>query len=777
MSRPADRPIVLEVFAALLVPAGAFGFIRVFVEIGDVTPIIGASLMSSALAVALRRLRVPLALAAIVSLASISLLLIARYAPGTSRYLIVPTGDTVDELRLLVDDGLERFRALRAPVPALPPFIAATMIAAWIMAFLTDWGAHRLRLAFEPVLPAGLLFIFSAVLGDGSRRILSTVVFAAAVVAWAVAQRAMSLARATWLSADRQRGPAGVARSAALVGMAVLLGGLLVGPRLPGAGEEELYYWRNRTDPTRQAISPFVEISNRLVEQQDVDLFRVTSSQPTYWRLTGLDTYKVENAQWTTEQNFTETSGPLPGSGEQAGTTVELVHTIEIQGLSGIWLPAAYAPAEVLSADDATIWNPETASLALTRDSANPSGEDSLYEGLRYTLVSQLQLHTADELRAAPDTVPADIAERFVGVPAGVTDRVLSEALAITAGASTRYDQALALQDHFQQFDYSTSLSRRQGDPIEQFLDERVGFCQQFSGTFALMARSLGIPTRVAVGFTWGDPVEGEADTYQVTGRHTHAWPEVWFAGLGWVAFEPTPGRGAPNADYTNLSERQDSLVQEDLSDSITPTTQPETGSTTTSLDLPEFLEDQGAFGDTDAGSGGGSASPLGPVWVRGLLLAGLAYLIGAPMWFRLRRARRHRSAATDADRVEALWADAADDLDIHFGLRRGPAETRTEFARRAGGDARVPVEALATLADVTTVARFAGAVSPGSFDQASAAAADIDARVRSRTRARQRWLRQADPRRLLRPTGRPVRPAVRHSEHDDASESEPTPV
>ena len=71
------------------------------------------------------------------------------------------------------------------------------------------------------------------------------------------------------------------------------------------------------------------------------------------------------------------------------------------------------------------------------------------------------------------------------------------------------------------------------------------------------MLRTLGIPTRVAVGFTSGVPLgDGE---YSVLGRNAHAWPEVWFDGIGWVAFEPTPGRGAPNAQsYTGLPPQQD---------------------------------------------------------------------------------------------------------------------------------------------------------------------------------------------------------------------------
>src|SRR5690606_14327556 len=103
--------------------------------------------------------------------------------------------------------------------------------------------------------------------------------------------------------------------------------------------------------------------------------------------------------------------------------------------------------------------------------------------------------------------------------------------------------------------EYSTDIdSGHSTDALVDFLDSRRGYCEQFAGTFAAMARTLGIPARVAVGFTPGDPDPAVADTFVVRGRHAHAWPEVWFPQVGWVPFEPTPGRGMPGAtDYTGL--------------------------------------------------------------------------------------------------------------------------------------------------------------------------------------------------------------------------------
>ncbi len=755
---PSSQPSALREFtAAALVPAGVFGFARVFEHTSAVIPIIGASVLSTFVAAVLRRRGVPLAVSGIISFAVLVVVVVLRYAPGTTVLGIVPTSDSLPPLEELVKQGVEQFRALRAPVPDLPSFVAFAMIGAWAMAFLTDWGAQRLRLAFEPVLPAGLLFVFSAVLGSGERRILATLVFAGAVMAWAVVQRTEHLAiGSAWLNTDQRRGPAIVARNATAVAVVALLVGLTAGPRLPGADAEEWFYWRGRNDPTRTVVSPFVEIGDRLVEQKDTELFTVTADRPAYWRVAGLDTFDQENAAWSTRLTFEDADGPLPGERSATEDSIVITQDITITNLSAIWLPAAFAPSRIVSSDEEVTWNTDTASLAISR------GEDDAdrnSDGLSYTVESVLPIFDPSALRTASSFVPAAIADRYLDVPSSLSPRVVNEALEITAGAETNYDRAIALQNHFRQFDYSLSLSPRSGDPIEQFLDERIGFCQQFSGTFAIMARTLGMPTRVAVGFTWGDPIPDQENTYQVTGRHTHAWPEVWFEDFGWVAFEPTPGRGAPGAGYTGVGEQQDSLVQETLDTEPEDTTPTDVDPLDQTPNLEDVIPDFGDESETTAGAGSsdGGSGPPGPTWLWiALALAAVGAAIG-PVAHRIGRRRRSHAAATPSERIAVLWADTADDLIDFFAITRDPSETRSEFARRLDGDPRLPVGALSTLADAATVAHYGGPIDH-LVAEAEAASAEIRDAVERRTSRLQRWQRLSDPRRLVRPKRRVAR-------------------
>ena len=528
---------------------------------------------------------------------------------------------------------------------------------------------------------------------------------------------------------------------------------MLAGPFLPGSESNPLYSWRNPGDPIRQVESPYVSIKAQLDEQSSVRLFTVRSDRPAYWRIAGLDAY--EDERWTTKGSFLEEDGELPGTLPRAGATVTIRQTFNVEKLGAIWLPTAFAPSRIIESTTPITWNRDTESLTV-----DESRETS--DGLTYTVESVVPLYTADELRAANGPLPPAVVEKYLALPLDLTPQVASQAQEITAGATTAYDQMLALQAHFRGYEYSLDLSPREGDGIEQFLAERVGFCQQFSGTFALMARSLGVPARVAVGFTWGDPVAGEEGLYAVSGRQAHAWPEVYFADLGWVAFEPTPGRGAPDALHNTAPAAQDSLVQPDNPGQPTTTTTRAPG--TPGLGAAP-LDFEAGLGIPEQGEG--LATPVVvesgvPVWLVAAVAATIAYLVGVPTWHRLRRARRRQRAAGPRAMIDAAWANAAESIELATGLVRPPAVTRVAWATQLRGDTRVPGDRLGELAAIVTRARYDTTHEPTVEDIAAAndAAAAVTRHVYQRLGWGPRWRAELDPRRLVRPTRRDLSPA-----------------
>ena len=125
----------------------------------------------------------------------------------------------------------------------------------------------------------------------------------------------------------------------------------------------------------------------------------------------------------------------------------------------------------------------------------------------------------------------------------------------VAGRASTPYGAVLALESWFRQtggFHYDESPPHLDGPPLLNFVTRtKPGSCQHFAGAMALMLRLLGVPSRVAVGFTSGTR---DGDDWVVTDHDAHAWVEVWFPGQGWIPFDPTPGRGTFGGDYSYAS-------------------------------------------------------------------------------------------------------------------------------------------------------------------------------------------------------------------------------
>jgi protein-glutamine gamma-glutamyltransferase len=144
----------------------------------------------------------------------------------------------------------------------------------------------------------------------------------------------------------------------------------------------------------------------------------------------------------------------------------------------------------------------------------------------------------------------------------GAYEGVYRQARDIVGSPPSPYGAVVALETWFRSggdFIYDELPPRVAGTPplVSFVTDNRRGYCQHFAGAMALMLRQLGIPARVAAGFTTGryDRDDGH---WVVADRNAHTWVEVWFQGFGWLPFDPTPGRGALGASYTASSFRFD---------------------------------------------------------------------------------------------------------------------------------------------------------------------------------------------------------------------------
>src|SRR5581483_6233149 len=226
----------------------------------------------------------------------------------------------------------------------------------------------------------------------------------------------------------------------------------------------------------------------------------------------------------------------LPSGVASQAPANSVVQQYSVEALDSIWLPAAYEPDHIDGVKNVS-YNADSGSLISDADTSN---------GLQYKVQSAVPHLSAAQLEKAPATLPADLKTRYTALPA-IPQRVRAAALQAIGTARTPYAMALNIEKFFRKGDFVYDLNVREGhseSAIETFLRTKRGYCEQFAGTYAVLARAMGLPTRVAVGFTPGEL--GPDGQYHVRGLNAHAWPEVYIDGYGWVAFEPTPGRGIP---------------------------------------------------------------------------------------------------------------------------------------------------------------------------------------------------------------------------------------
>lgn len=618
----------------------------------------------------------------------------------------LPTGATLDAARAAIDVAGAEFREVAAPTAPLPGFQLLAGLALWGAVWFADWTAFRLRTTAEAIAPAAILFAFCTVLGTGESRFAAAVLFAAAVVVFVANHRALlSEFDSAWLASTPSEGADSIRRAALGVGAVVVVAGAVLAPLTPGYDEEPIVRWRSRgTDAgLRTTVSPIVDLRRRLVSQSDRVLFEVESDVEAYWRLTSL--HEFDGEIWSSGGNYGDAEAELPSEGGLVPRADIIEQRIEVRALAAIWAPVAFEARVLRGSNRGLSWDPDSSTLIV-----DASSDDS--DGLEYQVTSRRPVLDEGILRGAVGPDPASILDRYIGLPVGFPELASTEAQRAVAAASGRYEQAMALQDYFRNgtFSYSTDIAAGHGnDALTEFLLNRVGYCEQFAGAYAAMARSLGIPARVAIGFTPGDPDPVRPSVRQVKGLHAHAWPEVYFAGVGWVPFEPTPGRGMPGAEaYTGLPPAQDTSF-----DAPAPTT-----TTTTTAPTPTTTDPGAAPPPTttppDApvqGTDLGGSDPEPPsrarivlLWAAGLVALWLTLVLAAP---RLRAAVRG-SGAPPRRAVLDAWDDAVHGVRWLTGMVPRTSETHLEFAHRAAPALDVLSGPVTDLADLAARAAWA---------------------------------------------------------------------
>jgi transglutaminase-like putative cysteine protease len=173
---------------------------------------------------------------------------------------------------------------------------------------------------------------------------------------------------------------------------------------------------------------------------------------------------------------------------------------------------------------------------------------DKMQAGDVYRARAAIATPTIAEMRAAGEQYPDWVLERYLQLPEGFSPKIQALAREITEKAQTPYDKVAAITNYLRrEIEYTPTIPppRSGQDPLEYFLlDIKRGFCNYYASAEVLMLRSVGVPARMAVGFAEGKP-DLSGNNFTVVQRDAHAWPEVYFQGIGWVEFEPTGNQEA----------------------------------------------------------------------------------------------------------------------------------------------------------------------------------------------------------------------------------------
>lgn len=259
-----------------------------------------------------------------------------------------------------------------------------------------------------------------------------------------------------------------------------------------------------------------------------------------------LNIYNGQNS-WSSSSTQTHAYGPnetQPPTSEAAHLNTYNITIVNSQAGSPLFTPGD--EAESFSVPSLTLQDPATGQ-AVGWLSPNPNAVGDHYQATGY--VSNA---TQDQLRSVPypasmsatqrpsmypDNIIADYLDNTPAIP----QNVMALARQITANTNNMYDAAEAIETYLRGFTYSLSIQNAPPgeDSISWFLQERAGFCTYFATTMAIMGRLLGMPTRLALGFSSGK-YDSASNSYIVRGTQAHVWPQIYFGTYGWINFEPT---------------------------------------------------------------------------------------------------------------------------------------------------------------------------------------------------------------------------------------------
>ncbi len=634
----------------------------------------------------LRRLRVPLLLVLAGQLGVLVLWLGVLVAGNDAWFGIVPTPSWASRLLTVFTDGLDAVAQYAAPAPVTPGIFLLLVGGSGLVAVVVDLFAVGLRRVPLTGIALGAVYALSASVVPGGLSWIWFLPPAIGYLGLLVAEgrtRVVGWGRSAGPSATHSGVPEtdSLARNGRRVGAVAIAAAVALPAVLPGLTEGIFGRGGGLGDGggrTIQTDNPIVELQGDLTLPENVPIlrYRTDADPPEYIRRATLDVFdgdqwSVANRDVPDNQRVGGGMPPPPGltlTGEEQVDEYEIEVSDEYDSR---WLPLPY-PARRIAIDGD--WRYDVSSLDVV------GGERDAGEAT-YT-VERIDVDIeAIELRTAG--LPPEEFDNMLDLPDDLPGRVSELADQVTEGATSAYDRAAALQRFFRTdggFEYTLETEPgNSSSALVDFLDNRQGYCEQYAAAMAVMARTLGIPARVAVGFT---PGTVQDDGSYVVGAHdSHAWPELYFHGTGWVRFEPTPAVRTGSVPTWTVPPADDGTDGSNSSQ-IPQGQVPQEGA------LPP-----GAFDPEVDGGGAGGSTQTSP-WIAAAIAAVAAagvFAVPTLVAKTRRRLRWRRAGADPVSAAEAAWSDLRDtvrDAGLEWDSAATPRATGRQVADAAHLDA-----------------------------------------------------------------------------------------
>ncbi len=466
---------------------------------------------------------------------------------------------------------------------ALPfPVLISTLF--WVMGVSGAWMLFRRQTVWPAILPAGLMLIINAYYYRGP---VDLDVYVAVYALLAL----LLLGYSSLLMREREWRLAGVSFSPEMrldflrAGLTVALAGTLVAwvtpsfqasPQVADMWQQATGYWsvvrenwlrlfsalRNNgqtaTDYYGDTLTLGGPVDLTDTPMMDITVAPLDASQAAdlagvryYWRAAVFERYA--NGQWQVgDAEYKEVLSTTPllhFPTYKLRRDVSAVFTLRLLSTSYLYVvppPKVVGLANHMSAIYSILMAPDG-----TVDVSRVRGRDVLVGSERaYSLVGSVSVADEESLRQAGTGYPLWVSEHYLQLPPEITARTrqLARDIVVNANATTPFDQAQAVTNWLRaNIHYNTAIAGPPPgtEPVDWLLfTSKEGYCNYYASSEVVMLRSLGVPARLAAGFSAGDFVEasgpGTMDTYHVKQKHAHAWVEVFFPDYGWVEFEPT---------------------------------------------------------------------------------------------------------------------------------------------------------------------------------------------------------------------------------------------